>query len=238
MPKTDTTTKALADAIRSSQVRMAKEAVDRLSFDCTGLDDFVSELASETETAQVLIFHSYLDDRMQQLIEQQLKYLDTQAARERLFGNNGPLGTSSSRTLMAYHLGWLSQERADRLDAFRKIRNIFAHEAFKTTMVDPRVAAQLARIDYDIEKIMGSGAMRARHGQSSVLAKLVVLAFQTFVDLMVLPAAKEFGVNRNEVIDEPSRPTLLRDLELAFSRAMSMAALLAFNTRVPKRLMD
>jgi hypothetical protein len=75
--------------------------------------------------------------RMQQIIEQQLEHLATQAAKERLFGNNGPLGTSSSRTLMACHLGWLSPDRVERLDAFRKIRNIFAHEAFSHDHAGP-----------------------------------------------------------------------------------------------------
>jgi hypothetical protein len=217
---------------------MAKEAVDRLSFDCTGMDDFMFGLARESETAQVLIFHSYLDDRMQQLIEQQLEHLDTQAAKDRLFGNNGPLGTSSSRTLMAYHLGWLSSERVDRLDAFRKIRNIFAHEAFRTTMTDPRVAAQLARVDYDIDEIMKSSPLsrvtRSKNG-SYVLAKLVMLAFHTFGDLMVLPAAKEFGVSRKEILDEPW-PKLLKDLEAAFSQALGTAAIFAPKEKHPPRL--
>lgn len=62
MSTTDTNAKVLAYAIRESQLKMARGAVDRLSFDCTGLDDFMLGLARESETAQVLVFHSYLDD--------------------------------------------------------------------------------------------------------------------------------------------------------------------------------
>jgi hypothetical protein len=48
--------------VGTANLGRARGAVDRLSFDCTGLDDFMFGLARESETAQVLVFHSYLDD--------------------------------------------------------------------------------------------------------------------------------------------------------------------------------
>ena len=91
---------------------------------------------------------------------------------------------------------------------------------------------------YDIDEIMKSSPLsrvtRSKNG-SYVLAKLVMLAFHTFGDLMVLPAAKEFGVSRKEILDEPW-PKLLKDLEAAFSQALGTAAIFAPKEKHPPRL--
>jgi hypothetical protein len=174
---------------------------------------------------------------MQRLLEQRLAHMDTAAAKEQMFGNSGPLGTSSSRILMAYHLGWLSERQANRLDAFRKIRNIFAHEAFKTTISDPRILSQLARIDYDIHHMLKGHSLRLKEGSNVVLAKFVMLAFDTLVELMILPVAKEFGVSRKDIIgDKADRPKLLKEIEDSLSRALIMAAHFSFRTGPKNRL--
>jgi hypothetical protein len=62
MPETshDAYMQGLGRAVLGEKVNQAREAIDRLSFDCSGVVDFVGELAGESETAQVLVFYSYL----------------------------------------------------------------------------------------------------------------------------------------------------------------------------------
>lgn len=52
----------------------------------------------------------------------------------------------------------------------------------------------------------------------------------------VLPSAEEFGVTRKEIIAEPSRPKVLKDMERAFSQALSTAAIFASHKDHPPRL--
>jgi hypothetical protein len=97
---------------------------------------------------------------------------------------------------------------------------------FRTTMQDPRVAAQLPRIDYDIQASWAQCIPLSRPTMESTFS----------VNLMVLPSAKEFGVTRKEIIAEPSRPNVLKDMERAFSQALSTAAIFASHKDHPPRL--
>ena len=67
----------------------------------------------------MLTLYSYLDDKIQTILSLQMRYLENQNARSRIFGPRGPLSNFSSRVLVAYHLGWLSNRQRLRLDAAR-----------------------------------------------------------------------------------------------------------------------
>lgn len=215
----------VARAIYGAQVGEARELLASFSIDESGIADFARKLQSESETAQVLIFYSYLDDRIQSLLAQQMVRLESKSAREKLFGSNGPLGTSSSRMLVAYHLGWLSERTWERLSAFRKIRNEFAHRAFKVTFSDPAIAGHLKAIDYDVKAMIGSFVPVEFHDRlNNLLPRLLLLAHHTFRDLLVMPIATAHRVSPHDLAgDYDEQPENLRILARAVSAALCAA---------------
>jgi hypothetical protein len=122
------------------QLKTAREAIDKTAFDSKDLSHLFARLAGESETAQILIFASYLEDRIRLLIKERLLHIVSQRDEEEIFGGNGPLATFANRLNISYRLGWLSKEQKERLDAFRKIKNDFAHNAFKVTLSDARIS--------------------------------------------------------------------------------------------------
>ncbi len=96
------------------------------------------------------MFASYLEDRVLSLIKTRLHHLTSANEEDAIFGSNGPLSTFGNRLALSYHLGWVDKEQKSKLDAFRKIRNEFAHRAFKLQFSHPDIAGRLAIIDYDV----------------------------------------------------------------------------------------
>ncbi len=184
------------------QLTEAREAIDSLSFDPMDVAHIISNLKDESETAQIIIFYSYLDDRIKSILSLQMRDLQSPTAQERVFGLSGPLNTFSSRILIAYHLGWLSGHQKRRLDAFRKIRNEFAHGAFKVTFADPHIASYRAAIDYSSTGIFEriNKNVPTITIVPSVLANLIVLAMRTFEELLTLPVAKSYNVHPRDIL--------------------------------------
>lgn len=96
---------------------------------------------------------------------------------------------------MAFHLGWIRAPLSEKIDAFRKIRNEFAHNAYVVNFDTPEIVSQIKRIDYDlknwIDGVWGESAppVSAVDDNSHTLFKLAFLALQTFTDLLILPTA-------------------------------------------------
>lgn len=212
----------VAKALYERAVKTAIEEVEKLVFEHHDLVELVSKLKTESETAQVLIFYSYLDDRIRQLLALHMVDMESNGAKERMFGSNGPLDTFSSRIHMAYHLGWISKETLDRLNAFRKVRNEFAHRAFKVSVTDKIIVDQLKLIDYDIPTML-SGVIDIPDKDKfyTVLPRLVFLAFRTFQELMVFPIAKQRSVSPGSVLSSyDDQPKNARVLAMTFSEAL------------------
>src|SRR5262249_41418927 len=161
-------------------------------------------------TAQVLIFHSYLEDRIRGILALQMKHLESKKAQERLF--DGPLDTFSSRILIAYHLGWLSETQYRRMEAFRNLRNEFAHNPFKVSLTDNNIRSFLATIDY------GSTGIYERISANPInsyfvpnlLSNLITLTMFTFHDLLLLPIAIANYVDHNDIINpREDQPALM-----------------------------
>lgn len=119
----------------------AKAAVDARNFDLDDLPTLFQRLKKETETAQVLIATSYLEDKVKTLLEFQMRDVTSKADNDRLFGSNSPLSTFGSRLTLSYQLGWLEKERLDEATCLRKIRNEFAHRAFEVNFSDEKISA-------------------------------------------------------------------------------------------------
>ena len=216
----DAEVEAAAKAMYEFNLKAACDAIDRLSFDPMEVPTFVNNLKDESETAQVLIFYSYLDDRVKSIIALHMHDLTSQTAQDKLFGTNGPLNTFSSRILLSYHLGWLTVDQKERLEAFRKVRNEFAHRAFQVDFKTPTIASHVARLDYTstglFERLSKSVPRIAVH--PTVLANLVLLALKTFEQLLVFPIAKTFHVDPYSIINK--RPALLRTVQHSLTECL------------------
>lgn len=216
----------VAKAIYDQQVKQAHERITEMNFDPFEIEDVVAKLYKETETAQVLIFYSYLDDRIQSLIKFQLRHLESKTDEDRLFGLNGPLNTFSSRILIAHHLGWISTSNKLRLDAFRKIRNEFAHRAFKVTIDDPSLKPHLTALNFGLPEVFKSTIQDSKRDKyNTLLCQLVMLAWHTFEDFIVLPAAQAMHVAPSDVAASyDEAPELLKKIRITLSGALLYAA--------------
>jgi DNA-binding MltR family transcriptional regulator len=118
--------------------------------------------------------------------------ISSQNAIDRVFGLNGPLNTFSSRILIAYHLGWINNEQRGRLNAFRSIRNAFAHRAFEISITDPEIRGHLAVLDHGLTEMYASltVAIPTQPFKPNLLCNLIVLALRTFEQLLVFPIAR------------------------------------------------
>jgi DNA-binding MltR family transcriptional regulator len=230
----DTPRDRVAKAIYDVGVRNAREQIDRLSFELEEIENLVQRLRNESQTAQVLIFFSYLDDRIQALMMLQLRADQSSTEISRLFGANGPLSTFNNRVLLAFHLGWITPENRAKLDAFRKIRNEFAHRAFKVRIDDPSLAQHLAILDFNISDMMRSVGVSEPEAFSSLLCQLVMLALYTFKDMLVLPTSKAMQVGPADVAGNlDDSPALLKRVSLTLSGALLLAAGRSLAERMP-----
>ncbi|MEZ9231361.1 hypothetical protein AB4259_09790 [Vibrio amylolyticus] len=85
--------------------------------------EFVTLIFEESDRASVIVGSSYIDDTLLEILKAKLPNLNSDC-----FDFNGPLGTFSSRIIMAYGLGVYSVEIKSQIDILRRIRNSCAHD--------------------------------------------------------------------------------------------------------------
>lgn len=88
---------------------------------------FRRALTGESDRGCALFAAAYLDKTLSDLLF--LSLVESKKIEFELFEGNAPLATFSSRIKMAFYLGRISGECRSDLEAIRKIRNDFAHDA-------------------------------------------------------------------------------------------------------------
>lgn len=226
---------SVAKALYSTQVKQAREAVDKVAFDFSDFPEIFRRLSQEGETAQVLIFGSYLEDRITGIIRTQMKHLSSKEDENSLFGPHGPLSTFSARVLLSYQLGWISTDTKNKLDAFRKIRNHFAHKAYQAKLADTEIAKFLQKIDYNPSRMLdvitdaigstGDVAIIAQHEltpEKRYLCDFAYLAEHAFKELLIFPISLAHNVDPRSLGGEyEEHPRAIQQLY----RLLSMAVL-------------
>lgn len=214
-------------------VQAAIRHIDTTPIQFDDIPQLFERLKEESDTGQILIFGSFLEDRILSLIRCQMKHIETGADDEMLFGSNGPLATMSSRVLLAYQLGWLEKSQVTALSAFRKIRNAFAHRAFKISMSDQKIRDHFRAIEFDFDNMVAAtnkaslkyadpALMSFADAPERVanLAKLAALAHRTFQDLLVLPHANFHRVSPGSITGEFGKSTKVSELLSKSSETM------------------
>src|SRR5689334_4681663 len=88
----------------------------------------VETLDGESDRAFVLILAANLDEMLRMLLRNY--FLDNEKEKgflDKIFENEGPLSSFSSRIRLAFALGFINQELYHDLQIVRDIRNKFAH---------------------------------------------------------------------------------------------------------------
>jgi len=75
----------VAKAIYNAQINAAREHVKKINIDIKELPELFRRLKSESETAQILICSSYVEDKIMELIKIHLRHLN-KSKEEELFG--------------------------------------------------------------------------------------------------------------------------------------------------------
>lgn len=102
------------------------------------VNHFMELLRHEDERGLVLSLAAFSDEALARLIQAYLR--EGEAVRKLTTGFNAPLGTFSSRILMAHALGLISDEQKSDFDYLRKIRNEFAHNWEGVSFATKKVA--------------------------------------------------------------------------------------------------
>ncbi|MEM8606884.1 MAG: hypothetical protein AAGF92_07250 [Myxococcota bacterium] len=129
----------ITNALYYSFVDSARKKAGESDFSIKDMPELVSRLVSESETAQVLIYSAHLEDRIRYLIKSHLYEIESNRDEQAIFGSNGPLGSFASRILMRRHLGWITPATTMNLESWRKIRNEFAHRAYRTSFESQKI---------------------------------------------------------------------------------------------------
>ena len=225
----------VAKALYEAAVKRAFAEIDAVAFDATELPAIFKSLSQESDTGRVLVFGSYLEDRILSLIKTRMMRLGSKSAEEEVFGPNGPLGTFSGRIVLCHQLEWLSDDTVSRLRAFKSIRNDFAHRAFRVKLSDPAMAEKFKHIGGKVDRYIhiAREATRGEDGTSLLLedaeidvtlhnlCALAVLADDTFRELIVRPIALHARVDpRSFERGYEGSPKLLVTLSLQLSEAL------------------
>jgi DNA-binding MltR family transcriptional regulator len=107
---------------------------------------FRRELLKESDRGCALLAASRLDFTLEKLL--QAKLLGSKKQQKQLFDFSGPLGSFSSRMLMAYSIGIISKNYLHDLQLIRKIRNDFGHSALVISFDDPHIAGICKQLKY------------------------------------------------------------------------------------------
>ena len=82
-------------------------------------------LLNKDERLMIIVASARLDDLLKRLLQSTM--LHDSGGDDRLFGHDRPLGSFSSRILLAYRLGLISRDYESFLQTLRRLRNDAAH---------------------------------------------------------------------------------------------------------------
>ncbi|MFW1774137.1 transcriptional regulator [Acinetobacter seifertii] len=89
------------------------------------LGAFLSNFNKESDRGATLSAAAVLEDRLEEIIKTFLQ--DCKSSVRLLDGFNAPIGTFSSKILLAHALGLIQDDEFQQIELLRKIRNNFAH---------------------------------------------------------------------------------------------------------------
>jgi hypothetical protein len=139
---------------------------------------YMETLTSESDRGCALVGAAHIDHALRKLLQLKLNSVNKNDLDKLFAGPAAPLGTLSSRTLLAAGLALINNDQRCAIDCIRKIRNEFAHSVgaipIPTSLLDlalRHTRALLGETDGDFDSIL-------KHCESPRDKLLVVLSFQ------------------------------------------------------------
>jgi len=85
----------------------------------------IQSSADESDRGLTLILAAHIEDCLRRILESVL--LNTKELKELFDGPYAPFGSLSGKTQAAFLLGLITRDEKERIDAVRRVRNVFAH---------------------------------------------------------------------------------------------------------------
>jgi DNA-binding MltR family transcriptional regulator len=157
--------------------------VEAQDFDLSDLKAFADEanafqkqLMEESDRGAALVGAAYLDEMLIRLFRVKMRL--TKKLDKELLEGFGPLSTMSSRTKIAYCLGWIGVETFRDLNLLRDIRNDFAHAHKPLTFSNATVQARCRELC--IPKALLPGRLRKARDNFLLTATMLVLRLEFY----------------------------------------------------------
>lgn len=99
------------------------------------------ELYGGSDRARAVLLASFVENALTAFLEAKLRPSYPSGEYRLLFGSMAPLGTFSSKILVAYAFNWTGPDTYHDLDLIRELRNGFAHSRNSFTFETKEVAA-------------------------------------------------------------------------------------------------
>lgn len=95
------------------------------------------EFKNASDRACVIVSASIIDEILEELLKSHL--LDDSKSDKEIFSGFGPLSSFSAKIKLSYRLGLISNDEYKKIEIFRSIRNIFAHEIQNCTLDSEKI---------------------------------------------------------------------------------------------------
>ncbi len=116
--------------------------------------DYVNYLREESDRGAIILAATLVDDALQEALKRHLTGLNSDE-KTRIFDYNGPLGSFSSRIIMAQGLGFFTRTTRKQIDIIREMRNVAAHAHLLVNFDAPIIKEAFASI---FDKVDGARA--------------------------------------------------------------------------------
>lgn len=145
------------------------------------IEKLMMTMATEPDYIAAITGVSLVEAELGKLILLKLKHRDKNL-ENRLFGFEGPLGTFSGKIAIAGAFGFITSPMMKELDAFRNIRNAFAHSRTPLSFSHPEVSSEVAALTIVQTVHRGAGIVSGGASKSQFLMtlRIILLILQRF----------------------------------------------------------
>ena len=162
-------------AIRDPKYIRDFKGFTRTEITADDLPDLESELYGSNDRASIIMMGTIIESGLDRFVRNRTRPTLNADDRRLLFDYSGPLGTFSSKILLAYAFNFIGPETRHDLDLIRILRNGFAHCKKAFGFTTPEVAAVCAELkspEWDGSVVSVSYLLTLARTQSSELEQI------------------------------------------------------------------
>lgn len=125
------------------------------------IEQFSAEVTGHSDRAFVILLTSILEDVLTFRIARHLSFVPDEAQFDYIFRFEGPLGTFSARTEIAYLFGFIDECTRSQISDMREMRNACAHSKRPIDFDVPELASVAKRLFHPNGVVVLSGETRS-----------------------------------------------------------------------------